>query len=217
VRIGRWSSTKGWCLLLAGVACSNEASAPEPPRTRQECLAKAQFGLPATSPYCLPWAEGATYSVSQSYCSPPPGSHQIRFAYDFLMPLGTEVLASRAGRVVELREHWSDDDRTGGHENMVSLRHDDETISIYMHFRRDGVLVEMGDYVPQGGLLGWSGSSGDTEGIPHLHFQICLRSGFCSYLTGEYTMPVNFRNAAGVLDGAGGLMNGESYTALTCR
>jgi len=132
------------------------------------------------------------------------------------MPLGTEVRAARAGLVVELREHWPDDDRTGGHENMVSLRHEDETISLYLHMRQDGIIVEMGDWVPKGGLLGYSGSSGDTQGIAHLHFQVCLRSGMCSWRTGEYTVPVNFSNAEGTLDSRGGLAVGEAYAAATC-
>jgi murein DD-endopeptidase MepM/ murein hydrolase activator NlpD len=132
------------------------------------------------------------------------------------MPLGTEIRAARAGLVVELREHWPDDDRTGGHENMVSLRHEDETISLYLHMKQDGIVVEMGDRVPRGGLLGYSGSSGDTQGIPHLHFQVCLRSGMCSWKTGEHTVPVNFRNAEGELDSRRGLAAGESYSAGSC-
>lgn len=204
--------------MMTGCDPSDPDIDPDPPPTnQQECLAQAEFDAPEKSPYCLPYAEGQTYAVNQSYCSDPGWSHQTRFAYDFLMPIGTEVLASQAGLVVELREHWPDDDRTGGHENMVSLRHDDQTISIYMHFKQNGVSVEMGDYVPKGGLLGWSGSSGDTQGIAHLHFQICLRSGMCSWKTGEYTLPVNFNNAEGTLDDRGGLKSGEPYTALVCK
>jgi len=209
-------------LLVVLSACGGGVSSPsEPtrqqPRTQQACLAGAHFGDPATSPYCLPWAEGETFTVGQSYCSPPPGSHQTRYAYDFLMPYGTEIRNVRAGVVVEMREHFTDDDRTGGHENMVSLRHDDSTISIYMHLRHQGVAVAMGDVVPQGGLIGWSGSTGDPAGIPHLHFQICLRSGMCSYTTQEITLPVNFRNAGGSLTPEGGLALGEAYTAGACR
>ena len=207
--------------LAALVAACGEGTDPEDvpqqPQTQADCLAGAIFDDPADSPYCLPWAEGERYAVGQSYCSPPPGSHQTRYAYDFLMPLGTEILNVRAGEVVELREHFADDDRTGGHENMVSLRHEDGTISIYMHLQYQGVEVEMGDIVPQGALLGWSGMSGDPAAIPHLHFQICLRSGLCSYTTQEITLPVNFRNAQGNHTAAGGLAVGESYLAGACR
>ena len=206
--------------VLIALACvtgcgGGGPTAPNPPGTREQCLAGAVFGSPASAPYCLPWASGTAFEVGQAYCSPPGASHHRRYAYDFMMPMDTEVLAARAGIVVELREHWPDDDPQGGHENMVSLRHDDDTISLYIHMRQDGVLVEMGDSVPRGGLLGWSGSSGTS--IPHLHFQVCLRSGECSTATREVTLPVSFRNAQGPLDPRGGLAVGTSYTALPCQ
>lgn len=209
----------GWAAAgCSGDTPSDPGSQPEAPTTQAQCLAQAVFDDPAESPYCLPYAEDETYTMFQSYCSPQPSwSHHTRHAYDFLMPMGTEVRAARAGIVVELREHWADDDRTGGHENMVALRHEDETISLYLHMEQNGVLVEMGDYVSKGGLLGWSGSSGDTNGMPHLHFQVCLRSGMCSWKTGEYTVPVNFSNADGVMDARGGLAVEEAYTSRACN
>jgi len=82
---------------------------------------------------------------------------------------------------------------------MVSLRHDDETISIYVHLRHDGVAVDLGDWVPRGALLGWSGTTGSPGGVPHLHFQLCLRSGTCSHQTQEFAMPASFNNALGTL------------------
>jgi len=212
------SRTKFLLLLLIFfifAVCNKEELEP-PPSTRQECFSMALFDDPQLSPYCLPYVEGNMFSLSQSYCSPPPGSHQKRFAYDFLMPEGTEIIASRAGEVVELREHWPSDNRTGGHENMVSLLHDDGTISLYLHLQQNGVDVELGDNVVKGGHLGWSGKSGDTNGQEHLHFQVCLRSGLCSSETEEYTVPVNFSNAEGSLDEAGGLIAGTTYLALVC-
>jgi hypothetical protein len=206
---------------LAAPCCGSAPASPDTarrqPQTQAACLAGASFPDPATSPYCLPWAEGDSHGVGQGYCSTPPASHHLRYAYDFLMPLGTEIRNVREGVVVELREHFADDDRIGGHENMLSLRHDDETISIYMHLQHLGVAVEMGQRVPRGALLGWSGATGDPAGIPHLHFQICIRGGLCSYTTQEITLPVSFRNAQGTLNPAGGLEVGRTYTAGACR
>ena len=199
------------------ISCEDKKELNPPISTRQECLAEADFDPPEESPYCLPYLEGQEHEVYQSYCSPPPGSHRARFAIDFLMPIGTEIIAARAGEVVELRENWSDDDRIGSHNNMVCLRHSDETLSLYIHMMYEGVDVELGDYVPKGGHLGWSGSSGDTNGVPHLHFQVCLRSGMCSSETGEYTLPVNFSNAEGPHDEKGGLIAGEVYLATQCE
>ena len=55
-----------------------------------------------------------------------------------------------------------------------------------------------------------------TQGVPHLHFQICLRGGICTYPT-EVTLPVNFSNAIGPLDDALGLVVDQTYTAGACE
>ena len=196
--------------LIAGCGGSSPTG-PEP--TRASC-ANPVFADPAGSTWCLPYAAGTAFTVTQSYCTPPGHSHNGRFAYDFDMAMGTEVLAARAGEVVELREHFSDDDTRGGHENVVILRHADATLSLYIHMRQDGVLPELGEYVDRGSLLGWSGSSG--TGFPHIHFQVCLRGGQCSTGANEVTLPVSFRNADGPLDAVGGLVAGEIYGARAC-
>lgn len=210
-----WVLRNGWILLLLLLLlfqCDEEELSPQ---TRKECLEIASFGIPAESPYCLPYAADSSYLITQSYCSAIGRSHESRFAYDFKMPLGTQILAARGGTVVEFREHFSDDDPTGGHENMVCLEHEDGRLSLYIHMKYQGVDVELGDYVPKGGHLGWVGSSG--TGFSHLHFQVCEGSGRCSFPDNEYTMPVNFSNADGVFDLNGGLMEGEFYMALACK
>ena len=209
-----FGSIKWIFILLFSLLACNESKDPLSPQTRQECLDKAIFGDPKDSPYCLPYAVDSSYLLTQSYCSPFPGSHEKRFCYDFKMPFGTEILAARAGEVVELREHFSDADSQGGRENMVCLRHDDETLSLYIHMMQNGVDVQMGDFVEKGALLGWIGTSG--TGFAHLHFQICERSGICSYPDKEFTMPMNFSNCAGKHDERGGLFTGEFYLAKPC-
>jgi murein DD-endopeptidase MepM/ murein hydrolase activator NlpD len=73
----------------------------------------------------------------------------------------------------------------------------------------------MGDFVEKGELLGWIGASG--TGFAHLHFQVCLRSGMCSYPLQEFTIPVNFNNADGQHDERGGLIHGIFYCAKQYR
>ena len=211
-------SSKIWLVLVVGLvapSCGDQGpELPEAPATRAECIQRAVFPEPTSSPYCLPFAEGSAYALTQSYCSAPGRSHMNRFAWDFAGPMGTEIIAVRGGVVVELREHWPDTDTQGGHENMVAVQHDDESLSIYIHMMKDGVLVELGDTVPRGGLIGWMGSSG--TGFSHLHFMICLRAGLCSSPT-EITLPVSYRNAIGPLDSIGGLAEGEEYLAGACN
>jgi hypothetical protein len=73
------------------------------PQTHKECLLIATFENPNTSPYCLPYVMDSSYLLTQSYCSGSQRSHNSRFAYDFKMPFGTEIIAARAGEVVEYR------------------------------------------------------------------------------------------------------------------
>ena len=55
--------------------------------------------------------------------------------------------------------------------NYVKIRHDDGTIGNYVHLQHDGVLVEVGDKVRTGDVIGMSGNTGFTTG-PHLHFEV---------------------------------------------
>lgn len=170
----------------------------------------SQFGDPAVSPYCLPYPEGEAFRVNQSYSS--AGSHRGRFAYDFAMPFGSEISAAREGKVVEIKDRFSDDDPAGGHENGAYVMHDDRTVAAYLHFKEGGVLVEVGDEVTTGQVIGLVGTTGTSRGNPHLHFEVFERPGAQWY----QTLPVNFRNAEGRLDDAGGLLVGPWYRALGC-
>ncbi|MEL6331210.1 MAG: M23 family metallopeptidase [Cyanobacteria bacterium J06626_26] len=78
-------------------------------------------------------------------------------------PLGTPVVATQAGRV-------SLADVAGGYGLMVVLRHNDDTLeSRYAHLSR--LLVQAGEWVEQGEVIGLVGSTGNSTG-PHLHFEL---------------------------------------------
>mgnify|MGYP001815158752 FL=1 len=170
-----------------------------------------QFGDPAESPYCLPYPEGEYVHVNNTYSTRP--SHVARFAYDFAMPFGSEITAARAGTVTESRDHYSDDDHNGGHENGVFVVHDDDTMAAYLHMSEHGVFVDVGDEVVAGDVIGLVGTSGTSASNPHLHFEVFEGQGERSQW--YKTLPVNFRNAKGNLDNYGGLAE-SGYEALTC-
>jgi murein DD-endopeptidase MepM/ murein hydrolase activator NlpD len=188
-------------LLAAGPwqwSCARDAAGPEGPGCG------GTYPAQASSPYVLPYSVGSAFVVDQGNCS--DGSHgpgtAVRFAYDFLMPIGTPVVAAREGVVLLVTEVFEDGNRTPGRENFVNVVHDDGTIAAYVHLTRDGALVGVGDRVDRGQVIATSGDTGaSTE--PHLHFHVQGCSG-CG------TVAVTFRNTR---PHPGGLVAGETYRA----
>ena len=124
--------------------------------------------------YRLPYEEGQAYPVSQAYGGKLT-SHNNRenlYAVDFAMPPGTAVVAARAGVVIDATLRHTE----GGYDikyldkaNTVAIVHDDGTVAEYAHLSAGPELVKLGQRVPAGELLGYSGSTGYSSG-PHLHF-----------------------------------------------
>lgn len=175
-----------------------------------EILCNTDFGDPTLSDYVLPYEVGESFKISQSYCpSNPAWGHHNWFAYDFDMPIGTPLVASRAGRVIAVRQNQRDGTRVCGEENYVFILHDDGTVASYVHLTLNGAEVAVDQRVEQGELIGYSGDSGCSIG-PHLHLAIFRQRGPYDR---QYTMPVNFKNAEGPLNAAKGLVQDGIYTA----
>ena len=60
-------------------------------------------------------------------------------------------------------------DTGGGFGNEIIIQHDSNYLSLYGHLSE--ILVNKGDTVKQGQLIGKTGNSGRSTG-PHLHFTI---------------------------------------------
>ena len=60
--------------------------------------------------------------------------------------------------------------------NLVQIRHSDGTYAFYYHLMKNSITVKLGEYVLQGQLIGYVGSSGNSTG-PHLHFEAGYYSG----------------------------------------
>jgi murein DD-endopeptidase MepM/ murein hydrolase activator NlpD len=93
---------------------------------------------------------------------PITGDRRMHSGTDIGAPLGTPVLAAYPGEVAVA-------DRLGGYGLTVILRHEEGTQeSRYAHLAE--ILVQPGEWVDQGSVIGLVGSTGNSTG-PHLHFE----------------------------------------------
>lgn len=91
------------------------------------------------------------------------GAQRFHSGTDVGAPMGTPVVATQSGRVTQ-------SDYAGGYGLMVILRHNNDTLeSRYAHLSR--LLVQAGEWVEQGEVIGLVGSTGNSTG-PHLHFEL---------------------------------------------
>lgn len=156
--------------------------------------------------YVLPYPIGKAYTCTQGFNMSPSHTGTFKYSVDFGMTIGTLVTAARSGRVVYVLESNSDDDQTGGHENVVIVMHEDSTYARYVHLTRNGALVQINKMVVPGDTIGLSGNSG-SSGSPHLHFDVTKTFGGRS----DQTIPYDFKNTRSHPEG---LERGVAYVAL---
>jgi murein DD-endopeptidase MepM/ murein hydrolase activator NlpD len=123
----------------------------------------------------LPFPDGHSYKVTQGYCS--PGGDHSGYQVDFALPAWTPVVAAAAGRVEDTGD-FSGNCPNGCGDSVINggiyvkLRHEGRSgvwYSSYLHLTNR--VVQRGDAVISGQLLGHSGSTGWSTGY-HLHFHI---------------------------------------------
>ncbi|MFB6246605.1 MAG: M23 family metallopeptidase [Candidatus Pacearchaeota archaeon] len=136
--------------------------------------------------YSLPISKSdfrVAFSDSRAHYGP------LENAVDFPLPIGTEVLAARGGKVIAVK---ADSNEGGTSEkfskepnkylNSISIEHENGEISEYAHLKYNGAKVKTGQYVDEGELIGYSGNTG-LSSAPHLHFHVAKldknsRAGF---------------------------------------
>ncbi len=107
------------------------------------------------------------------------GSYDFHLGIDIPGTLGDEVWASDGGEVV-----WAS--YTPSYGNSIRIQHDDGYVTLYAHL--DELLVEVGDSVYQGQLIGKMGHTGAAYGT-HLHFEVRIGSSTVNpnkYLPEDY-------------------------------
>ncbi len=138
--------------------------------------------------YQLPWKGGTWEEVRQGNNTDFTHKGKSKYAFDFRLRDGESIRATRGGVVdwVEegLTEHsdakvWEllemiDPDlakKFAKPANTLWIKHQDGHASVYLHMRKDGVLVEEDDVVVPGQKVAVVGNTGNTTG-PHLHYAV---------------------------------------------
>jgi murein DD-endopeptidase MepM/ murein hydrolase activator NlpD len=159
------------------------------------------FSLPINSltPHAIT-GEFPRYSITRG------GSHA---GMDFGSSIGTPIFASQTGVVTRVNMGYDNNGYLGhpaGWANTVILRHNlpgqPEMYSIYAHLDNQQI-VNVGDTLTQGQLLGYMGNSGSSTG-PHLHFQIEVQGSTLNPIhEGKYHKyaPQNPREYLGNIEG----------------
>ena len=146
--------------------------------------------LPTTSQYPLPWRGGPfrlTQGANGKYSHFTPKS---RYALDIAMPVGTPIVAARAGVVVKTENQQSGRGNNPA-GNFVRILHDDGTMGVYLHLQQGSVGVREGQRVAQGSLLARAGNTGNSTG-PHLHFVVQRNTGLAvESIPFDFSQPVN--------------------------
>jgi murein DD-endopeptidase MepM/ murein hydrolase activator NlpD len=131
--------------------------------------------------YAMPVDENSRWELGQGFEG--EFSHQDeqnRYAVDFIVPVGSPVLAARDGIVMDVASGFdrggTDAKRYAQRANFIRILHADGTMALYAHLQEDGVLVKPGQTVNLGQHIAYSGNTGFTSG-PHLHFALQMNVG----------------------------------------
>lgn len=119
-----------------------------------------------------------SYSITSGFGNrvhPVLGYERFHEGVDMSAYTNSPIYAARSGKVTAASY------QDGGAGYYVNINHGDGFSSIYMHMTR--YIVKKGDYVKQGQVIGYVGSTGLSTG-PHLHFGIAKN--------GTYVNPMKY-------------------------
>lgn len=100
------------------------------------------------------------YTISSPYGNRGSEFHR---GLDMAAGQGEPIHASKKGRVTKAEYHYS-------WGNVVVIEHEDDMTTLYAHQQQ--YIVQPGDQVEQGQIIGYVGSTGNSTGS-HLHFELC--------------------------------------------
>jgi murein DD-endopeptidase MepM/ murein hydrolase activator NlpD len=164
--------------------------------------------------YPIPFEDNYQTKVVQGFHGELTHDKELAYAVDLDCKAGTPVVAAESGRVLSTRESSTrgcprasclDD------ANYVILDHGDGTYTEYYHLQPNSLVVEDGETVCRGEVLGLCGSTGYSS-APHLHFAATDLAG--------RTIPIRFETSRKRLSGfpiPGSKLESETEPATTCN
>ncbi len=158
----------------------NEQQSTTPTQSSpQQTPSSSSQQAPASSDWLVPCSYVYFSSPFGYRYHPLSGNWKMHNGVDLAAYTGTPIVATRSGYVTTASYE------EGGAGYYVRIDHGDGYGSIYMHMTH--YIVGYGQYVQQGEVIGYVGSTGGSSG-PHLHFGI-------SY-NGTYVNPADYISIA---------------------
>jgi len=143
--------------------------------------------------YALPYEVDQEYRLIQGEHGRHSHYGPLAYAYDWGMPEGTKIYAARSGTVIETFDNSNVNG--SGPSNHIFIEHSDGTVGQYLHLKHKGCLVNVGQKINQGDLIGLSGNTGKST-TPHLHFHVSTPLSNSPYAF--KTFPLKFKTCEGV-------------------
>jgi murein DD-endopeptidase MepM/ murein hydrolase activator NlpD len=112
------------------------------------------------------------------------------------------VRAAAPGVVIFVEEsHYDRNTSCTGNANIVRIQHANGYDTLYAHLKRNSVVVDVGDTVAAGQVLGVVGSSGcSTQAHLHLEVQDCSNTAVESFSLGMWASPPAYHAPSDVMD-----------------
>lgn len=175
-----FSPVKGLPTFKAGPVAPFETATPVP--TTPQAVSSPSTPVPSSPTPATPRPATTTSAPkTDGLIWPVRGIITTRFSpvthpgIDIANNSGTPIVAAQAGLVYFAG--WS----PYGYGNFVQIEHGEGRQSHYAHLSR--FIVKYGDFVQQGQVIGYMGSTGNSTG-PHLHFELVQN--------GQYIDPLNY-------------------------
>ena len=123
----------------------------------------ASGGVPYSGTFVWPTPSCTTTSSAYGYrVHPIYGTVKFHAGEDIPASYGAEILAAASGTVTTAG--W-----VSGYGNYTVIDHGGGTMTAFGH--QSSIIVSVGQYVEQGQVIGYVGSTGNSTG-PHLHFEV---------------------------------------------